>query len=151
MSRFSELMRALSDDLGLELPAEIVSPAEFTLDDVPVILSSEIRSGLEEIVLHALLGTVPEAREVEVYRVLLEANVMWSGTGDATLGVNSATRGVVLCYRNPADRLTGASLGALIEAFVAVAANWRNFIEAAHEAATLIEAPVLNTVGMIRG
>ena len=152
MARFSELMRQLGQVVDLPFDG-IGSPAEFTLDGVPVTVSSEVRGAAEDVVLHARLGAVPQARELEVYRILLEANVLWSGTGDATLGVNSATREAVLCFRNPADRLSGDSFAALLDAFIEVAANWRNLLEAANEAAETGGEPAapIDQTTMIRG
>jgi hypothetical protein len=130
---FNELVRALADEVGVPLSGEIDSPLEFTIDGLPITLGRDLRGGVEDIVLYALLGTVPEGRELEVYRVLLEANVLWSATADGTLGVNSATREVMICYRRPVEGLDGQSGAALLGAFTEVAENWRNFMEAVEE------------------
>lgn len=131
---FTRLIRDLIAEIGLPPAGEVASPVELTVDDFTLVLSTDARSEGEDIVLYAGLGTVPAARELEVYRVLLEANLLWSGTGNATLGVNSATREAMLCHRLPIAELTGGTLAALCGRFIEIARGWRNAIESAAEA-----------------
>lgn len=136
MQRFEQLLAEVGREVGVELGGT-AGPIEFDFDGFPVTIAADDRSGQEDIVLSARLGTVPVARELEVYRLLLEANVFWSGTADATLGVNSATREALICYRRPMEGLGGKDAAGLLGAFVQIAENWRNFITAANEAVTL--------------
>jgi len=133
MDQFATLVRAFAQEAGLAVDWEPVSPIEFTIDDLPVVISLDRRTGMDDIVIYSRLGTVPEARELEVYRILLEANVMWSATGDATLAVNSATREALLCYRYPMKDLAGPAFVSLVAAFVELAENWRDVIAAAED------------------
>lgn len=133
MQRFEQLLAEVGQEVGVDLKGT-QGPIEFDFGGFPVTIASDDRSGQEDVVLSAQLGTVPAARELEVYRLLLEANVFWSGTADATLGVNSATREAILCYRRPAEGLAGKDMAGLLGAFVQIAENWRNFIVAANEA-----------------
>lgn len=134
MSRFKTLSKDFAASIGLPLNGEIESPFEIALDGFTIVASTDTRSDGEDLVLYTGLGTVPAARELEVYRVLLEANVLWSGTGNATLGVNSATREAMIAYRMPMSLLDGESLAALVGRFLEIARGWRNTIEAANEA-----------------
>lgn len=137
---FVELVRALSDEAGLQLSQEPVSPVEFSVDGVDVAISHEVRGEEHAIVLYSELGQVPEAREIEVYRILLEANVMWSGTGDGTIGVNSATRQALICYRLPTTDLDGPGFVSVVSAFLQLARAWREFMVASEEEATALTA-----------
>ncbi len=128
MSKFTDLMTALTRDAGLAVTGSLESPLTFTVGEMAVTLSSETHFEVESIVFHADLGEVLPARELEIYRLLLEANVLWSATAFATLGVNSATRGVVLCYRCEAEALTGESLAAVLSAFIETATTWRAIV-----------------------
>jgi hypothetical protein len=130
---FDGLMRALAREAGLKDDFEAASPLEFTIGDTAVVISLDRRGDADDIVLHSRLGIVPEARELDVYRVLLEANVMWSATGDATLGVNSATREALICYRYALKDLDAGAFAGLVGAFAELARNWRAFLAAAEE------------------
>ena len=148
---FVEAMRALSDAAGLKVDGEFVSPVEFTVDGLDVVISLDQRTGPDSIVLHSGLGKVPAQRELEVYRILLEANMMWSGTGDATLAVNSATQDALLCYRMlPMKDLEGPGFVAGVSAFVELARGWRDFIVAAADEDVSADKIPLQA-GMIRG
>jgi Tir chaperone protein (CesT) family len=149
MANFVELIRALGSEAGLKVEWEPVSPVEFAVDGLPVVVSLDRRSGADAIVLYSELGEVPAERELEVYRVLLEANVMWSGTGDATLAVNSATKRALLCYRIALKDLDGPGFNAVVSAFVELARGWRDFIAAAVEEISAAQAP--RRAGMIAG
>jgi len=146
---FVELMRALSAEAGLKVDWEPVSPVEFTVDGLDVVISLDRRTGEDSIVVHSQLGEVPAQRELEVYRILLEANVMWSGTGDATLAVNSATRQALLCYRMAMKDLDGPGFVAMVSAFVELARSWRDFIAVAGEESAAAKVP--QRAGMIVG
>ncbi|MGI6246774.1 MAG: type III secretion system chaperone [Pseudochelatococcus sp.] len=131
MSTFENLIVGLAREAGIILSGTIESPVEFRYDGLPVVISEDLRSGVSEVIVHAQLGEVPREHELEVYRILLEANVLWSATADATLGVNSDTRQVIICYRMPLAGLEPESFAAVIRFFVDVARKWADFIEAA--------------------
>lgn len=146
---FVELVRALSAEAGIELGQEPVSPVRFKVGGVGVVISREHREDEDSIVLHSELGEVPAEREVEVYRVLLEANLMWSGTADATIGVNSATRQAVACYRLETKDLEGPRFVAVVAGFVQLARGWRGVIAAMHE--EIAETRTVPREGIIAG
>ena len=83
---------------------------------------------VEDIVFHARLGEVRPDRELDVYRLLLDANVLWAGTALATLGVNSATREAVLCYRTRAEPLTKDGFAQMLSGFIDIAGDWRRIV-----------------------
>lgn len=149
MSDFETLIRALAGSAGVPLEAPPESPMAFSVDGVTVILSRDLRSGVEEIIMHSGLGPVPAERELTVYRVLLDANLLWSATRDATIGVNSATLEAMICYRLPAQSGTPEAFIAVVAAFAEVARGWADYIAAlAEEPEPDMAAPGL---AMIRG
>ncbi len=147
---FTQLLEDLCRHLQISPVRSLESPVELVLDDLPLTLSLDRRGGDEEILIHAVLGTVPAARELEVYRVLLEANLFWSATADATLGVNADTREAILAYRFPVGDLTGAALAELCAGFHQVAHHWAAFIAATAEEDEPSQAPGFEN-GLIRG
>ncbi|MEO1525624.1 MAG: type III secretion system chaperone [Planctomycetota bacterium] len=114
--------------LEIEVDDTWESPVEIVIEDFVLTFAEFNRTEKEELLMYASLGVVPEDRELEIYRGLLEANVLWSGTADATLGVNSATREVIIAYRVPMEGLTGEILTLTASYFSAVAMSWYAFV-----------------------
>ncbi|MDK2124938.1 CesT family type III secretion system chaperone [Parachitinimonas caeni] len=132
--RFNDLIESLATTLGLDNAQGLSSPVVLTIEDMPLTIAYDARSGGDDILLYASLGTVPEAQELTVYRAMLEGNLLWSATADATLGVNSATREGMIAYRLPMDKLDGEGLSKLIAHFSEVALGWRDFVSNAGRA-----------------
>ena len=130
MSRYGDLMTGLGREIGLDLSAA-ESPVEIRVDDFPVTLTAYDSAGNGDIVFSAILGRVPEAAELQVYRVMLDANVFWTATADATLGVNADTREAVVCFRTPMADLDPRGLADMLDTFLFVARNWANFLDIA--------------------
>lgn len=128
MERYQELFKDMLAASGLDAMAEVERDIDVKIGDVAISLSFEQINGVEQIALSARIGKVPKAREIEIYRLLLEANVNWSATRFATLGVNSATMDAVICYRCAMDGMTGESLADLLSSFAEVAAQWREIV-----------------------
>lgn len=147
MSDFATLVKALGQEAGLDIGWEPTSPVEFEVDGLTVNIASDMRSGAEEIILWSRLGVIPEERELVTYRILLEANVLWSATGDGTLGVNSATREAIFCFRMTPSELQPAMFIEAVAAFAQQARSWSEFITSELE-----DAPSVGSASaMIRG
>lgn len=125
---FKTLMVEFAKHLEIEVDDTWESPVEIVIEDFVLTFAEFNRTEKEELLMYASLGVVPEDRELEIYRGLLEANVLWSGTADATLGVNSATREVIIAYRVPMEGLTGEILTLTASYFSAVAMSWYAFV-----------------------
>lgn len=119
---FEELARSLS----MALPSPLQSPLQLKLDDIAIEQDEAIPGTL---VIHRSLGIIPLLRETEISRALLEANLFWSGTGEATIGVNSETREAVIAYRADYRAMKVEGLRALLEQFAVLSEVWRRFIE----------------------
>ena len=111
--------------LGKHGEREWGSPVNFELQGVTVSLKSENRTGRPELWLCTELIEVPDEHELEIYRLLLEANLLWQGTADATIGVNSNTRLALLAFRAPIQELDAERLLGLLNHFVETALAWR--------------------------
>lgn len=128
MNTFANLISALAQSLELNLTEAAESPVEITVDDLTITVSREVVADVEDIVLFSVIGTVEPRGELETYRLLLEANVLWSATAFATLGVNSATREVVICFRCKASETDEASFPNLVTSFAEIAGIWRHIL-----------------------
>lgn len=128
MSRVAAMLGDLYKYLGLDEPGETETGFTLEIDGIPLHLSRDDRSSAEELVIYSPLGTVPEARELVAYRVFLEANLFWSATGDATLGVNSDTREAFLAYRLADLAVEPEGLLKVLGLFLEIAAGWRGYV-----------------------
>ncbi len=119
--------------LGIEAPNPLVFPLKMRFDDI--IVAFEQRSDRPNFLLiHTSLGIVPIEHESTLYRAFLEANLFWSGTADATIGVNSATREAIIAYSFDFREIKGESLLMLVEQFTLLTELWLRFIESPPEA-----------------
>lgn len=66
----------------------------------------------------------PPSHETEVMRALLDANVLWRGSGGATLGLDFAKKVVTLAYQAPIGTLTSAHFEHIFEAFIVTGERW---------------------------
>lgn len=130
---FTGLMDSLAKHLGLEPDDSLESPVDMTIDDMVLTLAYDAKSGGDDLILYAELGQVPLEHELDVYRTLLEGNLLWSATADATIGVNSATREAMMAYKMPIEEVDGAGLATIAAQFIEIAKRWRDFITAAGE------------------
>jgi len=69
----------------------------------------------DTIILHHLMGTLPEENRSEVVEQLLEANLFWSGTNEATISMERNTGLVIIAralaiYASNGKLLTGEAL-----------------------------------------
>ena len=124
---FTNLIEGWAKQQGWDLEQDWESPLEFDVDEGAISLAYQ-NAADEEIWLYGVLARVPEHRELEVYRVLLEANHFWSGASDATLSVNSITLEAMLAYRISLKELNVEILTALINGFSEIYRQWRNYL-----------------------
>jgi hypothetical protein len=124
---FETLLSDFARCLGLE-DYEPTNPAAFEIEDLTVTLEEQgdIYGGL--VILYAQIGNVPMEQETIAMKAMLEANYLWSGTGDATLGMNSDTREVVIACQFPILEMNGEGLMSVVEQFVIIADIWRSYI-----------------------
>ena len=99
-----------------------------SFDDITV--TFDLRSKQPNaLLIYTSLGSVPAEHELSLYRAFLEANLFWSGTADATIGVNSATREAIIAYSIDLSAITGENLVVLVEQFTVLTELWLRLIE----------------------
>lgn len=121
---FDELARSLS----IDVPSPLEFPLELELGHIPITVEHE-EDIPGSLVVHRSLGIIPPSRKAEISSALLEANLFWSGTGNATIGVNSETNEAVVAYRFDYREMKADDLKALLEQFGALSDVWRQFIK----------------------
>ncbi|MEW4486682.1 type III secretion system chaperone [Thalassoglobus sp. JC818] len=95
----------------------------------------------EAAVFHNELGEIAERDLPKVQSLLLEANVMWSGTGGATFGVVPASRKVILAYQELTCHLDSEAVIGLIVSFRSLAEFWMRAIQEEAFAGVVEESP----------
>jgi hypothetical protein len=81
------------------------------------------------LVLSAELGGVPEARQLEVLRLLLSYNLLWRDTGGVKTALGGPEGAAMLLYECHADALTLDVLQNVLDNFRSSAQIWRRYIE----------------------
>lgn len=144
----NEAYTALLEDtcrhLGVAEPAPVIDSGMLNIDGVDVYFDLRDVPLAPNVVIYAQLGAVPPEAPAEVLRNLLEANLLWAGTGGATIGLHPDTHMAVLAYSMPFEGLTGESLAVALPQFATIAAFWRRFLDGAENGQTGGTAPDLS-------
>ena len=120
---FQELLTAYSKEANLSglQPTEEGYCALFSDDDLALQLQLDRNSGILAFFIE--VGKVEEPYRAKVYPYLLAANVLWIGTGGATLGVNH--NGVVmLCYSEPILPMDAERMMKIMDNLLNTAEDW---------------------------
>lgn len=144
---YEDTLRALAEYLGLGTGEHFLQTEELTIGERKVGFSFEPYDVNEpvagDILFFSVLGTPADNRKTEVWRLLLEANCLWAGTGGGVLGLQRDSAAVVLAARLPLDGLEAAQLASGLEVFLDTAKYWAELIEGTNEA-----RPVPDTLGL---
>lgn len=135
---FSELIRGLGDRLNVEMVADEENICALEADGMALSIH-----GLDEVGAVALVGDVgepPPERLERLYRTMLEANHLFSGTAGATLSLDRETKHFTLCRTLPQDTLDVEGLASALERFLNVLASWRSLVADYREHAPADEA-----------
>lgn len=126
-----KLQRLCSDffsRLGLESPKAFDFPLQIRVDDIAITFEYDTKKP-DSLIIHTALGVLPAEHELALYRAFLDANLFWTGTADATIGVNSSTREAVIAYAFDYRDMNGERLVVLVEQFTILTELWLRFIE----------------------
>ncbi len=77
----------------------------------------------------SVIGTVPPNQEEKVYIELLEANLLWTGTGGATLGVDPKTASIFMCYQEKVEGMQFLRFQELLKGFSDMALSWNKSLK----------------------
>lgn len=128
------MFKSLLADLGQQLGIPDLAAAEddghcaLALPDDRVVVL-EYDDAIEAVTLFCELGTIERQHGEVVLLELLNANVLWSGTGGATLGVHQQTGQVTLGYRVPVKALDTERFLQTIEEFLNGIDHWRQRLD----------------------
>ena len=97
------------------------------------------------VIFHTDLGAIPQSDLLSVQSLLLEANVLWCGTGGATFGVVPGSRRVILSFQERSEQIDTDTLLGVVESFQALAQFWMSAIR--DEAGKISDSPSFEGVG----
>ncbi|WP_159912520.1 CesT family type III secretion system chaperone [Pantoea sp. 18069] len=122
---YEELLSALAEEVGLEA-SSLISSQEIVIDDLPITLKLEGEGEQAEVRLCCRLGAPSQARWALTIRTMLQANHLWTGTGGATLGMESDT--VSLSVRRLLSELDADRLAVVLAKTADIGLAWQDFI-----------------------
>lgn len=95
------LMKDLGEKLGVpDLSINDEGYGCLSVDE-KMIVHIQLEADRHQVLFFADVGKIPEGKEDEVYKDLLEANLFWCGTSGCTFGVDPTSKVVILAYREP--------------------------------------------------
>lgn len=127
--QYLQLLSGLANYLGLPSPEDFLASEELVINGQNIgfvfepLDPNEPEAG--DVLLFAVLGAPPAHRQSDIYRLLLEANNLWSGTSGATLGLQQDTGNVVMATRLPVEGLLAEQLAGILETFLDTALFWK--------------------------
>ena len=122
------LLAALGRQVGI---------AQLGLDDAgccalsfdTTVVNFELDEETHRLFLYADVGDAPRQLGEALYRDLLAANLLWRGTGGATLSLDEGRRRFVLAHAIPVERISEADFVETVERFVDIAETWGRRID----------------------
>lgn len=104
------------------------------LFDDRIAVNISFAADTELLTLYCNLGEIAADQAERVYPLLLEANVLWAGTGGATLGVTPADRCVILAFQDRIKDIDPQRFQTLLEGIVDMSAFWSERIDQSAQA-----------------
>lgn len=139
--RFQELLDGFAKEAGLTdlKPLDEGYCALFDGDDMAVQMQLDRNSGILAFFIE--VGKIEEQYRAKAYPYLLAANVLWIGTGGATLGMNY--EGVVmLCYSEPIEPMDVARMTRIMDNLIETAEDWEeNLVAIQQDEAEPLQPP----------
>lgn len=107
----------------------------FTIDDSLLLeLKYHPQSGVVDFFVQ--LGLIDPAKKDEILIEILDANVLWRGTGGVTLGQDSTTGMVTLAYQENVEHMSSTRFEQIIETVLISAEYWAGRVAGADRADT---------------
>ena len=91
------------------------------------------------------LGFIHPDREDEIIAEILDANVLWRGTGGVTLGQDSATGMVTLSYQENIEYMSYQRFAQILETVVSSAEYWAARVAGKNQVSTDSDLPERST------
>ncbi len=136
MERFQNLLKDLGSSVGLpDLKPSDDGLCSLRFDDrVTIDLESNDETGA--MIFSSIVATLLPYQTEKLYAELLEANLLWAGTGGATLGVDPATLSVFMCYQEKIEGMEFLRFQELLKGFSDVALFWNKRLQQGEESET---------------
>ncbi|MFZ4115724.1 MAG: type III secretion system chaperone [Chthoniobacterales bacterium] len=129
MEHFKNLLRDLGASVGLpDLKPSDDGLCSLRFDD-RVTIDLECNEETGALIFSSIVGTLLPYQTEKLYPELLEANLLWAGTGGATLGVDPATLSVFMCYQEKIDGMEFLRFQELLKGFSDVALFWNKRLQ----------------------
>ena len=136
---FREFIQQFAERFGIQMPEIVDEAAAFDADGMPFFMMRVVSEGEGDyLVVAADLGEPPPERLEGLYKTLLAANYLFSGTGGATLSLDGDR--IMVCRSLPIAIMDGDSFYAEVEKFVNTAETWRKIVVDYRDAAALTPA-----------
>jgi len=125
---FNHLLQDLGKSVGLsELQASKEGLCSLRFDD-RITVDMECSQDKGVLIFSSIVGALLPEQSKDFHPQLLEANLLWSGTGGATLGVDPVTQSVFLCYQEKMKDLKFLRFQELLKGFSNVALFWNQHL-----------------------
>jgi hypothetical protein len=123
-----EHFETLLSDLGKSVGLPNLKPSKEGLCslrfDDKVTIDMEASEETGALIFSSIVGTLAPYQTEEFYPLILEANLLWAGTGGATLGVDPATLSVFMCYQEKLEGMEFMRFQDLLKGFSDTALFW---------------------------
>lgn len=129
---YEQALLDFAGHIGLPSPETLLDTQELVIGTHTVGFSFDADDINEpvagDILFFCKLGSVTADKQADLFRLLLEANNLWNGTGGAILGLQRDTDIVTLAARLPLEALQASHLATVLEAFIDTADFWSGVI-----------------------
>ena len=124
LEHFNDLLKDLGKSVGLpDLKPSVEGLCSLRFDD-RVTIDLECSEERGALIFSSIVGTLLPYQSDKIYPELLEENLLWVGTGGATLGVDPATLSVFMCYQEKIDGMEFLRFQDLLKGFSDTALFW---------------------------
>ncbi len=122
----TEIIKSFGEKIGIGLELDADGSCAFEADELLISISN--LHELDAIALVGDLGEPPPERLDDLYKIMMEANHLFGGTGGATLSLNPETGHFALCRVLQCKALDGDSFFAEAERFVSTLEVWTKIV-----------------------
>lgn len=126
---YEELVTNFCHTTGFDTPQSLLDAGEVLVDEIAVSLFFEPEIADDDLVLYSDIALRPHETDPLLLQRLLEANMFWSGTGGATIGMHPETGRIGLATRLPVNDPDGYWLVQALYRFSTMTKYWREFFE----------------------
>ena len=129
LEHFNNILKDLGKSVGLpDLQPSNDGLCSLRFDD-KVTIDLECNDETGALIFSCIVGTLLPHQAEAFYPQLLEANLLWGGTGGATLGVDPATLSAFLCYQEKIEGMEFLRFQELLKGFSDTALFWNQRLQ----------------------